>query len=77
MTGWRRPLPPNPRMQPTGRRGAKLRSGHSAPQALLWNVGLCGGEHREPAADAHVVRRHTSDPTDAKHESTYQARIHL
>jgi hypothetical protein len=34
-------LPPNPRMQPTGRSGADFRSGKPSVGAL-WNVGLCG-----------------------------------
>ena len=35
-------MPPNPRMQPTGRSGPAAPLGRRAPVSALWNVGLCG-----------------------------------
>ena len=47
---------PNPRMQPTGRRGAALRSAGALPRAAK-EAKVCAGAGMVPAADAQVVRR--------------------
>jgi hypothetical protein len=48
---------PTPRMQPTGRSGAKVLAGGTRRWRRYGSVGLCGRGPRWPAADAHVVRR--------------------
>jgi hypothetical protein len=40
-------LPPNPRMQPMGRKRPELRLGAASPEDAA-NVGLCGRRHESP-----------------------------
>jgi hypothetical protein len=41
-------LQPNPRMQPTGRIGARFRAGGALRERLQGSVGLCGRGHDGP-----------------------------
>ena len=55
-------VPPNPRMQPTGRMRAALRMGGTLVSALR-SEGSRGRRHESPAADAHFVRPHDKEMT--------------
>jgi hypothetical protein len=49
----RRTQPANPRMQPTGRKGAGRRAGGALRECLKGSVGLCG---RSPGLGVGVLR---------------------